>query len=303
MNVSVAIACLNEGPDLEATIALLAAGKTVPSEVVVFDDGSLVPVAPRLSHWFPWVKVLRSEVRTGSGPAKHAAASVCTGDAVVVMDAHMRPPWDWLDYMVEESALHPSAILCARSTGFESWTGFDGQGADLTMGDAGFWDPKWAAPSTARGGRAVPCVYGGLYFIPRTILEAVGGYAPCYTGWGCEEEYLSLRAWITGHKCMLVPRVVVPHQYTRSIDRRDASGGSEVRWEIHHNRHVAAVVCFGEQVYSQKYARRIPLPGPCASALMKNETKIKAAMDHIALNRTVQDEELAALCGVVHPSE
>lgn len=249
----------------------------------------------------PWVKVIRSDHRTGSGPAKHAAAAACTGDAVVVMDAHMRPPWDWLDHMIEVSARYPKAVLCARSTGFESLSAFDGQGAVLEMADNGFWEPKWAIPQPSRTDRPIPCVYGGLYFIPAPVLDAVGGYAPAYMGWGCEEEYLSLRAWITGHECRIVPAVQVPHQYKRTIYRRDSSGVDELPWESSYNRHVAATVCFGPATYSQRYARRIRLPRACADHLLKNEASIKTAMKRIESRRTIDDQELAALCGVVHP--
>ena len=74
MRVSVAIAALNEGLDLEATIALLDASKTRPCEVIVYDDGSVVPVEDRLAKWSPWCRVMRSDRRLGSGPAKHLAA-------------------------------------------------------------------------------------------------------------------------------------------------------------------------------------------------------------------------------------
>ena len=45
MNVSVAIACLNEGPDLEATIALLAAGKTLEQVLDDKFDPDSAPIA------------------------------------------------------------------------------------------------------------------------------------------------------------------------------------------------------------------------------------------------------------------
>jgi GT2 family glycosyltransferase len=303
VRVSVAIAALNEGLDLEATIALLDASKTRPCEVIVYDDGSVVPVEDRLAKWSPWCRVMRSDRRLGSGPAKHLAADACTGDAVVIMDAHMRPPWDWIDLLVAEHEKNPGAILCARSTGYESASEFDGQGADLKMEAAGFWEPKWALPTMSRKPRNVPCVYGGLYFMPRTVMRAVGGYAPAYMGWGCEEEYLSLRAWITGHSCRLVPSLVVPHQYVRPVNRTDSEGNEPIRWETQYNRHVAAVVCFGEVSYTRYYARSIPLPRDCADALLSRQSEIHAAMKHIAANRTIDDQELSALCGVVHSTE
>ena len=74
--VSLVIASFDEGPDLEATVALARASDPAPAEIIVVDDWSSEPVDARLSGWKD-VRVVRPPERLGAGPAKaygaHAA--------------------------------------------------------------------------------------------------------------------------------------------------------------------------------------------------------------------------------------
>ncbi len=68
-----------------------------------------------------------------------------------------------------------------------------------------------------------------------------------------------------------------------------------------YNRHVAALVCFGPDVYEEVYQDRIGFPGGCRQALVDNQSAIRAAMDLLQYTRTVPDRFLKDICGVEHP--
>ena len=247
MNVSIVIPTLNEGPDLEATVALCLASKWRPTEIIVIDDCSKRPVSERLAS-FDGVTVIRNDRRLGSSVSKHRGVAASTGDLVVVCDAHVRPAWDWLDRLVAAHKMHPTSILAPISKGFDSDCQFVGLGCLFTWSE-GYYKATWAPFEIEDGPYVVPCVMGGVYAMPRALLEDVGGFAPGLRGWGYEEEYLCLRAWMRGWECRTVPNVEVPHQYTRSIDREDANGERPDPWEFFYNVHVAMAVVFGEEEF------------------------------------------------------
>lgn len=300
LTVSVCIAALNEGPDLEATIALLNAGKVAPDSIIVVDDGSELPIGNRLSGWSN-VDVIRSDARLGSGPAKSLACCRASGDVLIVMDSHMRPPHDCLDLWLADHHYNPLAVMSCESTGFKTHDAFHGYGADLKLLDKGFWEPKWTPRKPIADPYRVHAVMGGAYLIPRTILKAVGGYAPCLQGYGCEEEFLSIRAWMMGFEVRVAPSVIIPHHYDRPVNRASQNSPGQEQWEIPYNRHVMAKVLFEDGVYERCYQHRIPFPPGVAVRLDANSLAIRALREDLQGRRVRSDSQLAAVCGIRHP--
>ena len=191
--ISICMAVLNEGLDFETTVAMAASSKPRPFEIVVADDCSLEPVRSRLEPWAArddlLIKYIRTPRRMGSGFCKHLALEHAEGDLRVVVDSHMRFPWDWLERLLSEHRNHPDAILCPVSHGF-GYPGrqFVGRGCDFHLSEElGFWEAKWRVVPTSESA-AIPCVMGGAYAIPVHVLEAIGGYAPGLLGFGSEED-------------------------------------------------------------------------------------------------------------------
>jgi glycosyltransferase involved in cell wall biosynthesis len=305
------MAVLNEGLDFETTIAMAASSKPRPFEIVVVDDCSLEPVKSRLDPWASrndlLIKYIRTNRRMGSGYCKHFALEQAEGDLRIVVDSHMRFPWEWLEKLVEEHRTHPQAILCPVSRGF-GYQGrqFTGYGCDFRLSDElGFWEGKWRVAPDALSNN-IPCLMGGAYAIPADVLQYVGGYAPGFRGFGCEEEYLSLRAWLCGFSVRLVPEVETEHQYDRQVDRRTADGGSgELTWETTFNRHVTAMIVFEDDVYERCYRPRLLAVNPDTEVLRrlaKYEVFLRDLRQALQSRRRVSDAELEALCGIKHPS-
>jgi glycosyltransferase involved in cell wall biosynthesis len=134
--VSVCMAVLNEGVDFETTVAMAVSSKRPPDEIVVVDDCSLEHVSPRLAPWkrlkSTRVRCLRNRRRMGSGYSKHLALASATGHVRIVVDSHMRFPYDWIDRLIEEHMKNPTSILCPVSVGFG--LGTVGLGSDLVLG-------------------------------------------------------------------------------------------------------------------------------------------------------------------------
>lgn len=303
--VSVALAALNEGAQLEATVACIKASATVPDEIVVYDDCGAFPAKP-----MDGVKLIRGTARIGSGPAKHAAIAACTGDLVIVMDGHCRPAIDWLDHLVDEHRRHPWAVMCTTCVGIEGASYRNGAhrgcGGKLEFSQhTGFWEVKWAENKLGIHSYNTPTVVGGCYAIPREVLTLIGGYAPAYFGYGVEEEYLGIRAWMVGAECRYVPRSVVGHWFNRTFTRETADGQPDRPWEQHYNRHVCARVCFEDGVYERVYKPRLAKYGEdpeMMSKLEQSKAEIEAARALVQRNRKLNDAALLDWAGLQHPT-
>lgn len=222
------IAAFNEGPQLEATVALLLACERPPDQILIVDDASrdglsAARVRPLLR---PCDFVIENGRRVGSAPSKHLAVSKARTDIVVVLDAHVRVPYDFFAYVRSALHAHPAAVFMFPSHGIRAENPGVNYSCDFVPGDV---RAKWAR--LREGGEGieyprVPCVMGGVYAFARETVEYLGGFAPDLEGYGREEEWLSLRAWKRGHECRVVMRCECGHDYRdgKDVDRTDRWG-------------------------------------------------------------------------------
>lgn len=248
MKISLVIAAYNEGPDLEATVALAVASDPPPHEIIVIDDCSTEAVEPRLRS-FPTVTVSRTPERLGAGPAKSYGGHLASGDLIVLMDGHLRFSQDWLRKAADAHSRFPNAVLCAVSTGFEQDFAFEGAGARFNRRELLGLGLSWLGVRERELVDLVPAVLGGCYFIPRTIWKTLGGLNPNLQGWGFEEQDLSLRAWASGFECRCINGLRVAHNYNRTIDSENRLD----TWHVIYNALVVALTVFDDQNFNARF--------------------------------------------------
>lgn len=306
--LGVCIACVNEGPDLEATLACLVAAKRAPEQIVVVDDGSREPVEPRIRPFGKHTDllVIRHERRLGSGPSKNEGLLALKTDLLCVMDSHLRPPWDWANFALDGFTRYPYSVLCPWSRGFEHRSAFVGLGCRFCPDEHGWLDCVWNAGTNPppADGAVIGCVHGGCYIFGRKLLEHIGGYAPTHSGWGYEEVGLCWRAWACGFDVRLLS-FEVPHYYRDTADRKDAAGNEMVPWEAWLNRHAALASIFEDGRYETVH-RPIMLghfnPPGLVEAIETLRPQINATRQHLKSVRTRSDAEIGRLIGVPTPS-
>lgn len=322
-SVSVVIATINEDLDLEAMLTLLLAGKTRPDEIIVVDDCSVEPIEPRVSRVRamasdagrePVLRVLRNDRRLGVGASRHRGVEDSSGDLVIVCDSHLRPPYDFLDLVLEAHRKHPYSVLCPRSIGFRA---ADAEarhhGARFALDAGGYWVARWNPPRQQGDpplddGAPIGCVMGACYAASRSLLDRIGGFGPCLTGWGADEEFLSLRAYLCGFDCRLLG-FDMPHHYRKTDEpklpsRVCAHGTEPEKWRPAFNRHVLMSTCFEDGVYERSYAPtmwRTYGPNELRDALAGADEQIRRLRALLQERRTRSDAELTALLGVPHP--
>ena len=155
--------------------------------------------------------VIPIEDKAGDGPAmtRHRGIEHATdADVIVIVDAHMTFDGPVLRDMAREVARR-GGLLCAKCYHNEGCTWEGGatyycgadihyQGQDQNGAQALLW--KWSADKKP-GKRA--CIGGACYVFKRSWYYETGQCLSALPAWGCDEEALSISAWLSGHE----PRV------------------------------------------------------------------------------------------------
>src|SRR5215475_4859041 len=107
--ISFIVAARNESPlILERTIdGLLETSAGYDREVILVDDGSVIPTAVQRAH----VVTLRNAAPAGVARARRYGASAASGDVLVWTDAHMNFAPDWLAHLLDH--VNSGSLLCA----------------------------------------------------------------------------------------------------------------------------------------------------------------------------------------------
>lgn len=208
LSVSAVIVSHNEGARLRRTIDAMMGTLPRDAEVVVVDDASTDGSADYLHAGYGRVTVIHTTERLGVARARNQGASVAKGRALVFSDAHVEVDFGWLGPLLETlakrgvGAVGPAIAVLGNPAA---------KGYGYTLTDASM-NTRWlgwpgAAPS------AVPMLCGCFFAIRPRLFRSVGGFDPGFEGWGAEDTELSMRLWLLGYECRVVPSVHVSHLF------------------------------------------------------------------------------------------
>lgn len=294
MKIGVCIATKDEGYDLEATVALLRASEPPIADLVVVDDASRHPVSLRL----PKEDVRRLLQVEGPGRAKAFGANLLANkcDVVVVSDAHMRMPKDWVQPLVDAVAKYPNSAFCFNCRGFERGSTFSGYGAQWAPEERGMRLVWRGRPKTDETTPLVPGLMGGFYAFPSHLWQALEGFNPSFQGWGLEEEDASYRLWMMGYETRCIVDVPVLHNFKREI-----APGHPSSWQVWFNKAVCEYCSIEDEAAAQARADRT-LNDPAVSGATREEwtrklDRIKLTRARFQATRKRSDAELLDVCG------
>jgi GT2 family glycosyltransferase len=212
LDLSVILASHNEGEWLRRTVDAFLDVLPARSEIVVVDDRSTDGSAEFLRGGYCGVKFVTPRVRRGAAGARNAGARLAVGKYLVFSDAHIAldPGWfeplrDALDQPnVGAAAPAISSIENRELKGFgHTWR--------TAMLD---WD--WL-PRGSDEPHPVPFVPAGFVALQRETFERSGGFDSGLLIWGSVGDELSLRLWLLGQECLVVPKVEVAHLFRKQM--------------------------------------------------------------------------------------
>lgn len=235
MQLSIVITCCNDNEQCRETILSIRATAGYEPEILVIDDCSATPLSAGYITDDLQVKLIANTHRCGCGPSRTIGAHHATGDWLLIIDSHMRflPGW----YQEAEKCIKSQDALtlwCATCLGLDSdhmdpnhpvaeyrgatmnFFGPDRNKPSQNQVFEAVWIPKENHP---KGNDVIPAIMGAAYFINRAWFHELGGL--CYLrSWGCDEQILSLKAWMSGGDVRLMHDVRIGHKFLLAKERQ-----------------------------------------------------------------------------------
>lgn len=172
--------------------------------------------------------------RIGAARSKDFGISKVKTPYFLLLDAHMRfYEESWLDILVEILDENERQILCCqtkilRKSGrrvFESKDDLDikpryGTFINFELVPK-ILEPQWnfVEESSDSETQIIPCIYGAAYCASKKYWDYLCGYQGLL-GFGLEEPYISIKAYMEGGCCRLMKNVVAGHIYRTKFPYR-----------------------------------------------------------------------------------
>jgi glycosyltransferase involved in cell wall biosynthesis len=210
---------------LERTInRIKATCAELPELVIVFDGDSESNYAIDYPEEL-LITTERIESR-GTSVSRHDGILLATNDTIFTTDAHINPITDgWLEVIERECIANPLDILCCKMIGFKP--GSMGKpdsdvytGADLSLlsRDSRGRDilaAKWSDNDVG----VIQIVMGAGYVMSRKRYIDIKTPWMVNTGWGSDEETISIVNWICGGNSRLID-VTIAHPFGLGYNRK-----------------------------------------------------------------------------------
>lgn len=207
--MSLVIPSRNEGDNLRATVRSLLDATPELHEIVVIDNGSTDQSSAFMEESpDPRVRLFKVDRPLGVARARNFGAERADGEIVVFVDAHMTFSPGWLAPLIEMLQRERVGIVApgVNVRGRSDLTGYG-----MRWRDAGLnveWLPRQAAEPYA-----IPLAAGGCLAVRYDTFRSLGSFDPGMLTYGSEDLELSLRAWLFGFHVVMIPQVVVTHEF------------------------------------------------------------------------------------------
>lgn len=187
-------------------------------EIVLVDDAS----GTRIRVDDPDIKLIVNRQRMGVGPSRHAGVEAATADLVLITDAHVIFPKDWLSKVYATLPGSEHLVLCGRclaleenNAKLEAATGVY-NGARMVICDESAeprWrilTAKWAEDRRSADMYRVSAMMGACYVMHKSWFKRIGGLK-LLKNFGCDEELLSIRTIRAGGTIRMFKALAIGH--------------------------------------------------------------------------------------------
>ena len=220
--LSLVIGSRNEGDHLERTLtgAFALDPPEGGLEASVLDDASS-DGSSLFCDRDPWLqrrqegtlRLQRVSRCLGVSGGRRQASLGCRGEVLVFLDAHLDFPQGDLWRQLQDRFRDPACDLLALDC-FDTSNGQTTAGCVYTSQRLCHRTPAWV-PLQAEPlvHVEVPFINGGFFAIRRQVYGRLGGFPDFLEGWGHEDRFLSMWAWLNGYRCWLHQDLKVGHLY------------------------------------------------------------------------------------------
>lgn len=244
--ISVIIAHLNDLCQLHSTVESILTTAFGDIEVIIVDDGSVIDQKPIRRGWLndSRVHLISYGKQVGVAYARTVGVERACGEWLLITDSHMIFPdgWDvtFANYArLEKDGIWSGTYVTCDSEGkqAESFTGsrleFIRQIGNIVHVLDQFPERE---PDNRDTWSVTPCIIGAAYFITKVWWKKING-ADGLIGWGGDEQILSLKTYLAGKTCRVMPDLVIKHIRQMPPIGRNAS------WKILYNKMLINAIC------------------------------------------------------------
>ncbi|EWG09051.1 hypothetical protein PBF_20853 [Cytobacillus firmus DS1] len=207
--VSIIFPVKNEGANVKSTLDSLFSVKThISFEVIVADDASSDGCCKFIDTYKHKVKLIRTN-GIGAARARNLGAEHTKGKYLAFCDAHLEFEDYWLDgLIVPLEKRHTDAVAPAiAAIGDPKFIGY---GMSLSRNLRIKWNKK------RPGLFDTAIIPGGCFIIFKKVFFNIGGFEKGFRTWGHEDVELSIRLWLFGYRCSVLPEVRILHLFRKS---------------------------------------------------------------------------------------
>ena len=233
--ISVIVPYHNDGDIILDSVGRLL---NIPNvEVIVVDDGSVIPVTPLVAITDN-VRIIRHSRNLGVGAAFDRGVREARGETILLMgcDVMVLPDWKWhVERLAKE---HPRGIIAAACIGVTPDNGYQflnepRAGAEIRLIQHASSRDKWYAERNyndilvgawldppAMEFQKCGCLMGAAYVVNKRWYTHIGGFR-LFDGWGGLEPYISLKSYLAGGYVGVEPEWQVGHVFGINNGERD----------------------------------------------------------------------------------
>lgn len=208
--VSIIFPVKNEGENVKKTLDSLFTKKTnYTFEVIIVNDGSTDNCCEFLKDSYRQEKIKLIETKgIGAANARNLGADFTSAAYLIFCDAHIEFEDWWIDRLLEP-LIYGKTDAISPAIGSMTKDDFTGFGQTLKPNLRIKWNPK---PAALNETAILP---GACLAIKKNVFDKVGGFERGFKTWGHEDIEFSIRLWLFGYKCHILPTVKILHLFRK----------------------------------------------------------------------------------------
>ena len=206
--ISIILPAKNEGKNIKTTLqSLFSVQSGYPLEVIIIDDGSDDHSIAEISTYIQ-KKNVKLYQTNGVGPsrARNLGAFHASGSYFIFCDAHLLFENWWIDKLIQPLINDDTDVVAPAIADIQDPNRI-GYGQTLDGYLRVVWNKKQPRLFYS------PIIPGGCFAVSKKVFNEVGGFETGFRKWGHEDVELSIKLWLFGFRCSVLPNVTVQHLF------------------------------------------------------------------------------------------
>ena len=229
--LTIIIPFANEGEEVENTVRSIRNHSKDDIDIIVINDASDDGYDYEHCLRKYSVEYVLNRERIGVAGTRDIGVGLCRTDYFLLLDAHMRfYDSEWVSAIVQRLDEDPRTILCAQTKVLKEIDGkiIERGQTEIFCGayvnfytPVDYLEPQWAYVSwlvdsvNSTDMQFIPCILGAGYAASKRYWLHLHGLQGLLH-YGNDEVLISMKAWLEGGKCRLMPDVIIGHLYRQS---------------------------------------------------------------------------------------